>query len=244
MVAAFDAQPQFCHWEAVHACVFALADHNATPRLVYIAAQLSHLLDRLPAGSIHRKTPAAVVCLVRWARANAHELSLSIAHLLLLKPLGEESPDVSIVVMLLHSWLEATSSPPGPEALQAALAKLHQGGRSALRQELSLCDDTTTRALENLLLLIPADGVDSEQGGIEVAGKRGRSADEVGRLLVKLLSWRNACGFVRSTQECIVCRRSRVRTHQVAAPLLPNGLAVVHHNRRAANFSRADVCYR
>ena len=181
MVAAFDAQPQFCHWEAVHACVFALADHNATPRLVYIAAQLSHLLDRLPAGSIHRKTPAAVVCLVRWARANAHELSLSIAHLLLLKPLGEESPDVSIVVMLLHSWLEATSSPPGPEALQAALAKLHQGGRSALRQELSLCDDATTRALENLLLLIPADGVDSEQGGIEVAGKRGRSADEVGR---------------------------------------------------------------
>ena len=201
MVAAFDAQPQICHWEAVHACVFALADHNATPRLVYIAAQLSHLLDRLPAGSIHRKTPAAVVCLVRWARANAHELSLSIAHLLLLKPLGEESPDVSIVVMLLHSWLEATSSPPGPEALQAALAKLHQGGRSALRQELSLCDDTTTRALENLLLLIPADGVDSEQGGIEVAGKRGRSADEVGRFAGQIVV------LAQCMRVCSLCSR-------------------------------------
>ena len=79
------------HSEAVHGCVSALSGHQATPRLVYIAAQLTQLLVRLGggAGSLHHKTtPATVMCLARWARGDEQALSGAISHLLLLSPIG------------------------------------------------------------------------------------------------------------------------------------------------------------
>jgi len=160
--AAFDSQPRSIHWEVLHSCLQILSSLAPTPYLVYLLSEIFILVQQLQGplrvghGNGH-VAKAPVACLSRWARSWEADLRCALGHLLRLEPVGDGHvhPDVSHLVLLLHWWVGTVGQ--APAALIATLVELNEDSAllSALRQEMSLCEDASTRALESVLSHVP-----------------------------------------------------------------------------------------